>query len=412
MHVYRLETYRFIEKSRRFMRSNPRTIPDFHPYGLHDELWVVPRLSPKWREHKLVGEVDPENDFPGEGGPSRLTPVFSERAVEGLRDFLQPNGELLPVRTPLGKYYAFNLTKVVDALDLKRSIVVHGTGKWKTWGIRRFFFRPKRVEGLTIFRIPQLPSSIFVTEPFVERVNQLGLNGHWLIRLWPLPRGTRWPADYEAEIGRMKAQADKEAEQSRPARAKPERSVAPKRAPRLLDLRLDVDALLGLLRRVLRQIERKQPHWKSHGEQHVSVIGLETIGWNRPDGPLIMCHFDLRDRHLNDAHWTDFDVARLKRSRWSAFLGAIDERAESRQIIDASGQTHAIGDGDVRLCRWMCGAMSAALLHARELGLFQDLMRPNKCILVALDTDSGFYWSSSAVGRLVDRRARGHRMST
>src|SRR4051794_8074671 len=48
-------------------------------------------------------------------------PLFSERAVQILGGVLDMCGELLPVDYPRKKYFAFNVTKLVDALDQKRS---------------------------------------------------------------------------------------------------------------------------------------------------------------------------------------------------------------------------------------------------------------------------------------------------
>jgi len=44
-------------------------------------------------------------------------PVFSVKAAKALEDFLKPNGELLPIICDGERYFVFNVTKVVDALD-------------------------------------------------------------------------------------------------------------------------------------------------------------------------------------------------------------------------------------------------------------------------------------------------------
>src|SRR4051794_6989515 len=51
--------------------------------------WVVPRLAEIWKPLRVVGRVRPYNDFPCLG---LCYPVFSQRAVEILRDVLKPNG--------------------------------------------------------------------------------------------------------------------------------------------------------------------------------------------------------------------------------------------------------------------------------------------------------------------------------
>src|SRR5262245_34678544 len=119
--VYRLESFRFLRKYEGFERSNPRNFPDFYPEEWSTKKWKAPRLAKFWVPQKFIGDVWSENDFPCEGAPAWVTPVFSQRAVEGLREFLEPNGELLPVFTPMGTYYAYNVTTVVDALDVQKT---------------------------------------------------------------------------------------------------------------------------------------------------------------------------------------------------------------------------------------------------------------------------------------------------
>src|SRR5262245_38153297 len=76
--------------------------------------WEPPHLEIRNNTQgtRLVG------DFPEYDG---IIPVFSKRAVEALGDILRANGELLPIHTPEGICYAFNLLTVIDALDEDRS---------------------------------------------------------------------------------------------------------------------------------------------------------------------------------------------------------------------------------------------------------------------------------------------------
>lgn len=57
--------------------------------------WEPKRLKATWPGPKVVGNVRRFNDCPG----VNLTSLaFSQRAVDMLRDILEPNGELLPLR--------------------------------------------------------------------------------------------------------------------------------------------------------------------------------------------------------------------------------------------------------------------------------------------------------------------------
>src|SRR3712207_363412 len=64
----------------------------------------------------LVRDLPP-TDFPKLGMP----PVFSARAVERLLDLLLPHGELLKLSCPEGSYRLYNVTRVLDALDVEHS---------------------------------------------------------------------------------------------------------------------------------------------------------------------------------------------------------------------------------------------------------------------------------------------------
>ena len=85
-------------------------------FGKSDEekKWKPVFLSNNWKPPKVIGRVAPFNDFPC---VNMMLPVFSHRACDVLKDFLEPNGELLPLDSDLGQYYLFNITKIIDALD-------------------------------------------------------------------------------------------------------------------------------------------------------------------------------------------------------------------------------------------------------------------------------------------------------
>jgi hypothetical protein len=115
-------------------------------------------------------------------------PAFSRRAVEALRDFLEPNGELLPLVSSIGEYYAYNITTVVDALDHERSDILWYDGNHDiALRIRRYECRAEKLTGLSIFRLVEKPAYTFVHQVFVDRVRQHGLQGFDFTRLWPHP---------------------------------------------------------------------------------------------------------------------------------------------------------------------------------------------------------------------------------
>ena len=164
---------------------------DFFPDQVESRDWEVPRLKSIWKPLRVVGRVRPYNDYPCVG---MLVPAFSERAVEALRDILDANGELLPLVSDVGRYYAYNVTTVADALDLEKSQI-----KWMNKSelvlaqdIERYEFVPEKVASLTIFRLSVTTTRYYVTDTFVRRFDAAGLRGANFIRVWPLPPGMSW----------------------------------------------------------------------------------------------------------------------------------------------------------------------------------------------------------------------------
>ncbi len=166
---------------------------DMDPAHEHSEVgrnWHPVRLAKLWRPPRVAGRVQPYNDYPC---VNLSDPVFSRRACDALRDLLEPNGELLPLDSDAGEYYFYNITTVIDALDLKKS-----KGAFFDSGIAigdlmdYFWFHPAKLAGATIFRVPDVPACALVTRTFIDRVYAAGLNGFDFIKLWPLPEGTNW----------------------------------------------------------------------------------------------------------------------------------------------------------------------------------------------------------------------------
>src|SRR5262249_61327804 len=95
-------------------------------------------------------------------------PAFTRRAVDLLRDVLEPNGELLPVRHRIGTYYFYNCTRMVSAADLTRSDVIRLDGGLIT-RTNGLVFIDERLDGLTLFKECTQLAQIFCTQAFVDR---------------------------------------------------------------------------------------------------------------------------------------------------------------------------------------------------------------------------------------------------
>ncbi len=135
-------------------------------------------LAAEWIEDDL-NEGKPKSDFPTLG----TFPVFSQRAVDALLDLLVENGELLPLEVEDGKYYIYNVTRRLDALDEEQSELMRfSTGR--IMNVMRYGFQRAKLQGAAIFKVPQIRGNVFVTEPFVRRVEEVRLTGLEFSEVW------------------------------------------------------------------------------------------------------------------------------------------------------------------------------------------------------------------------------------
>lgn len=153
-----------------------------------DRNWRVLRLSETWNVPTVLGKARKFHDYPC---VDLAIPAFSPRAVEVLRDLLEPNGELLPINTKQGSYYIYNTTTIVDLLDRERSEVNWYKDGFTAFAVKRYEVKDG-VSHPGIFRIPEKPSTLHANDDFVRRVREHGLNGMTLTRVWPLPPGVDW----------------------------------------------------------------------------------------------------------------------------------------------------------------------------------------------------------------------------
>lgn len=130
----------------------------------------------------------PPSDFPS---LCSNVPIFSQRAVDALEDFLIGNGELLELNClncKEEKYYAFNVLCIVDALDFEQSKIIYFKNTNRILDVEKYAFRPDIVASLTIFKVKQLTLDWpFVTDKFVERVQAAKLKGFWFKLVWEVP---------------------------------------------------------------------------------------------------------------------------------------------------------------------------------------------------------------------------------
>jgi hypothetical protein len=104
-------------------------------------------------------------------------PVFSENAVTVLEELLFVGGELLPLIFNTVPYFAFNVTRVIDALNQEQSEVTRFSDG-SIMQVKQFVFAADRVRGVDVFKIPeQIRSTFFVSQRFVDLVKAHSLMG-------------------------------------------------------------------------------------------------------------------------------------------------------------------------------------------------------------------------------------------
>ena len=117
--------------------------------------------------------------------------VVRETAMEELRTEFEIAGELLPVQFSGEEGAILNVTTVVNCLDHEQSdwlISKDGVTKLRC---RRAVFRRDLIPESTIFKVPELPASIFAhtghgdeEDSFPWKVESLGLTGLRLKSVW------------------------------------------------------------------------------------------------------------------------------------------------------------------------------------------------------------------------------------
>jgi hypothetical protein len=163
---------------------------DFFPVGRDTWDWSVDRLSAIWSPIRATGRTRSFNDFPC---LDMMIPAFSRHAVDALRDYLEPNGELLPVIHPAGEYYAYNCFTIAEVLDHTSTEALWSPIDARLASMVDYYsLFLDRLDALTIFRMRELANHVYVTTPFVERVRALGLNGFHFVKVWPWPKGTNF----------------------------------------------------------------------------------------------------------------------------------------------------------------------------------------------------------------------------
>ena len=138
-------------------------------------------LSDDWRpvHVEVFRDGGSNRDLPHGNFPLLAShiPVFDARALEVLEDLLVGHGEFLPLECSSNRYYALNITCLANALDEEHS-VIRRFDDGSIMHIPEPALYGERIQDLTIFKLQQRPKGRpFVTQPFVDRVEETGLKG-------------------------------------------------------------------------------------------------------------------------------------------------------------------------------------------------------------------------------------------
>ncbi|MBK8255727.1 MAG: hypothetical protein IPK82_24055 [Polyangiaceae bacterium] len=121
------------------------------------------------------------SDFPWIGSDAL---IMRRAAVDALHDFLEANGEVLPLTTTDGiELFVLN-AQVIDCLDLPNSSVMFVPGTSRIMHIKKAVFIASAIGSADIFRLPHRGSVTYVSERFVERVKSSGLVGLAFKMVW------------------------------------------------------------------------------------------------------------------------------------------------------------------------------------------------------------------------------------
>jgi hypothetical protein len=112
-------------------------------------------------------------------------PVLRQRAVDAVGHLLQSEAELLPLWCDTASLWLLNVLNVVDAFDVERSDYAVFPNTKRIFHVRKYAFIADRLEGVGVFRAPQLLTySVYLTDQVVEAVEHSGLKGARFRPIW------------------------------------------------------------------------------------------------------------------------------------------------------------------------------------------------------------------------------------
>jgi hypothetical protein len=130
---------------------------------------------------------------------------FSQRGKEILGPHIDHLGQWLTLESDEAPYWAFNITNVVDVLDVPKSkLAFYDDGGLMS--IYEHAFHAERLQGQLMFRTPD-DLHEYVTQPFIDLVYKHQLTGFKFLHLWcseagstPLMNVKDWEKPYSTGL--------------------------------------------------------------------------------------------------------------------------------------------------------------------------------------------------------------------
>lgn len=137
--------------------------------GREQVSWRPPRME--LLKSDAAGRLLNRSDFPWHGYHA---PFIRAEAAATLRCELERWGELLPVECA-EPVWLYNVTTVIDALDLSATRIVH-FDDGSIMDIEAHAFRAASIGTSEVFKLPMRSSATYATESFVDRIERAGLS--------------------------------------------------------------------------------------------------------------------------------------------------------------------------------------------------------------------------------------------
>jgi hypothetical protein len=112
-------------------------------------------------------------------------PVFSIKAIDTLKHYLNNNAEILDIECDIGDYKIINIINLISCLDYEMSEIKYYPNSERIMRIKKYVFDKEKVVNEHIFKIIEQPrATIFVSDEFRDKVIESGLEGFKFIEVW------------------------------------------------------------------------------------------------------------------------------------------------------------------------------------------------------------------------------------